>query len=50
VSRDEVFLRHILDEARFLGERTGGLDLEGFRDDPVLQRACLRSLEVIGRL
>lgn len=45
---DEVFLRHILDEANFLLERTQGLDFDTFATDPVLVRACARSLEIVG--
>ena len=48
MSRDDAFLRHVLDEVRFLRSCSRGLDLEGLRGDPVMQRAFLRSLEVIG--
>jgi uncharacterized protein with HEPN domain len=39
---------HILDEIRFLRINSRGLNLEGLKEDPVMQRAFLRSLEVIG--
>jgi uncharacterized protein with HEPN domain len=42
------YLRHIVDEARFLESRTAGISLEKFLSDEVLKRACVRSLEVIG--
>jgi uncharacterized protein with HEPN domain len=45
---DEVFLRHILDEADFLLERTQGLNVDAFVTDAVLTRACSRSVEIIG--
>ena len=48
MSRDHAFLMHILDEVRFLGSWSRSKDLEGLRGDPVLQRAYIRSLEVIG--
>jgi len=48
VSRDEAFLRHILDEIKFLSERCGRLEFSELMDDEVLKRACVRSLEVIG--
>lgn len=48
MSRDLAFLRHMLDEVRFIRSCSRGLDLDGLREDPVMQRAFLRSLEVIG--
>jgi len=48
VSRDEVFLRHILDEIKFLGDHCKGLELHELMEDEVLKRACIRSLEIIG--
>ena len=42
------YLRHILDETRFLIDNLADCDLEHFMQDPVLQRAVVRSLEVIG--
>ena len=44
----EEYLCHILDEITFLEKATSGLDLSAFLDDEVLQRACVRSLTVIG--
>ena len=48
MNRDEAFLRHILDEIRFLKERYSPLELNEVVGDEVLKRACIRSLEVIG--
>lgn len=48
MSRDRAYLRHILDEIRFLRSCSRGMDLDRLRGDPVMQRAFLRSLEVIG--
>lgn len=48
MSRDYAFLRHILDEIRFLRSCSRELDLDKLKGDPVMQRAFLRSLEVIG--
>jgi len=42
------YLRHILAEANYLVEHSRGLDLAAFRADETLQRAFVRSLEVIG--
>ena len=42
------YLRHILAEADYLIETSAGLTLEQFLDDETLQRAFVRSLEVIG--
>lgn len=44
----EVFLRHILDETRFLSNVASGLDEAAFSEDELKKRACVRSLEVIG--
>ena len=48
MDRDEAFLRHILDEIRFLKERYSPLELNEVVGDEVLKSACIRSLEVIG--
>jgi uncharacterized protein with HEPN domain len=48
VSRDRAYLSHIIDEIRFLRSCSRNLSLDGLRGDPVLQRAFIRSLEVIG--
>ncbi|NCP78867.1 MAG: DUF86 domain-containing protein [Desulfuromonadales bacterium] len=42
------YLRHILDETRFLLEHLSQCSLDQIMRDPVLQRACVRSVEVIG--
>lgn len=42
------YLRHILIEADFLLERSGPLTLDAFRTDTTVQRAFVRSLEIIG--
>ena len=42
------YLRYILTEAGFLVEAGRDLTLERFQEDPTLQRALVRSLEVIG--
>lgn len=48
LDKDLVFLKHILDEADFLLKYYQRLELQSILEDEVLQRACLRSLEVIG--
>jgi uncharacterized protein with HEPN domain len=42
------YLRHILVEADYLLERGAALTPDSFRADPTLQRAFVRSLEIIG--
>lgn len=42
------YLQHILDETRYLGASLSGLDREEFLRNPTLQRAFVRSIEVIG--
>lgn len=42
------YLRHILIEADFLLDRSRPLTLDSFRREPTVQRAFVRSLEVIG--
>ena len=42
------YLRHILDEADYLGRNTSGLTKEQFLNDETLKRAFVRSLEIIG--
>lgn len=44
----EEYLRHILDEVRFVAERSESLSENSFMRDEVLQRAFARSLEIIG--
>lgn len=48
VKRDELFLRHILDETAFLREVGRGLTYDALLADPVRQRAVVRSIEIIG--
>ncbi|MDP1551906.1 MAG: DUF86 domain-containing protein [Methanobacteriaceae archaeon] len=45
---DNVFLEHISDEIEFLESNFYDLELDDLMKDPVLQRACIRSLEVMG--
>lgn len=42
------YLRHILDETRFLLEQSRKYDLESFRKDELVRRAFVRSIEIIG--
>lgn len=42
------YLRHILDECNFLLEKSAGLEYDEFVEDPILMRAFVRSLEIIG--
>lgn len=44
----EEYLRHILDEIRFILGRSEGLSEDNFVQDEVLRRAFARSLEIIG--
>ncbi|MBU4534966.1 MAG: DUF86 domain-containing protein [Euryarchaeota archaeon] len=48
MNEDKVFLEHISDEIEFLETNFYDLELEDLMKDPVLQRACIRSLEVMG--
>ena len=43
------YLQHILDETRYLGANLPGLDREEFLRNPTLQRAFVRSIEIIGK-
>jgi uncharacterized protein with HEPN domain len=45
---DVVFLKHILDEINFVLVATSGKTLADLQDDGTLQRACSRSIEIIG--
>jgi len=45
---DEVFLKHILDEINFVLGATSGKTLADLQGDGMLQRACSRSIEIIG--
>ena len=44
----EEYLQHILNEIRFVVEKSSDLTEDGFMRDEVLQRAFARSLEIIG--
>ena len=44
----EPYLKHILQECKFLIEKSEDLEYEEFVNDPVLTRAFVRSLEIIG--
>ena len=41
-------LRHIRDEAKFLIEATQSITVTELKSDPILQRACVRAIEIIG--
>ena len=45
---DVVFLKHILDEIDFVLTATSGKTLADVQEDGMLQRACSRSIEIIG--
>ena len=42
------YVRHIAAEAVFLTEATVGVNRDAFLEDALLERACIRSLEIIG--
>ena len=42
------YLNHILDETEYLMESSRGIGKERFLKDPTLQRAFVRSIEIIG--
>jgi uncharacterized protein with HEPN domain len=42
------YLKHIRDEAAFLRDSTAGKTVDDLIDDAILQRACVRAIEVIG--
>jgi uncharacterized protein with HEPN domain len=42
------YLRHVRDEARYLGEASRGVSKSSFMQDETLKRAFVRSIEVIG--
>ncbi len=49
MSRSAIeYLRHILDETEYLMHHARNLTYEAFRENPTLQRAFVRSLEIIG--
>lgn len=45
---DKVFIKHILDEIKFITKETEFLSLEDLDKNETLKRALLRSLEIIG--
>ncbi len=47
-SPETDYLRHMLDEARYLRKQSAALAQDEFDGDPTLQRAFVRSLEIIG--
>jgi len=46
--QEKEYLRHILDECRFLLSVTSGMTKSDILKDEVIKRAIVRSLEVIG--
>ena len=42
------YLRHILDETKYLDDRARDLSKQEFLNDETLKRAFVRSLEIIG--
>jgi len=42
------YVRHILDECDFLISNSSGSEKDAFASDPVLTRAFVRSIEIIG--
>lgn len=48
MNEDKTFLKHIFDEIDFLNSQFEELEFQDLMNDPILQRACIRSLEIIG--
>lgn len=48
VNKDKFFLDHIFDEIDFINAYFSNLEFEELKNDPVLQKALLKSLENIG--
>mgnify|MGYP005836743641 FL=1 len=48
MNKDKFFLDHVVDEINFLNDHFSNLEFEELKNDPVLQKACLKSLENIG--
>ncbi len=42
------YILHIIDEIDFISSQIPNLDFDGFQHNPALQRAFVRSLEIIG--
>lgn len=45
---DREFLKHVLDEIRFVTRETKGMSYDDFMKNETLKRACTRSIEIIG--
>ena len=43
-----IYLSHILDETTFIPQTTATLTYETFKQNPLIQKAIIRSLEIIG--
>lgn len=48
MNKDKFFLDHIFDEIDFINAYFSNLEFEELKNDPVLQKALLKSLENIG--
>ncbi len=48
MNRDKFFLDHVFDEINFLNDYFSDLKFDDLKNDPVLQKALLKSLENIG--
>ena len=48
MNRDKFFLDHVFDEITFLNDYFSDLKFDDLKNDPVLQKALLKSLENIG--
>jgi uncharacterized protein with HEPN domain len=46
--KDEIFIKHILDEVDFILEHSKNLNFEDLMKNEVLKRAFARSFEIIG--
>lgn len=44
----EEYLKHIVDECKYLLDSSSGIDEDRFMHDPTFQRSFSRSLEIIG--
>lgn len=45
---DIDYVKHILDEAKFISEQSVKLDFDNFINNGTLKRAFVRSIEIIG--
>lgn len=48
LKNQEPLLRHILDEIEFILKHSKDLNIEALNKDEIMQRAIVRSLEIIG--